>query len=143
MANSTLTEKVVYLTLKDIFSGIQFLPSTEKGTRKRIEKFRHEVAIWNLIQKHGIESIIEVAMVLLEDQVFTLRTKARARFPELFEAPTNQNDGSNTIETTTALSSAAPVQCIRNYSPERLLAMREGIRISEEEERTETSMFVR
>lgn len=136
-----LTEKQVYLALKDVFKGNEMLPSTLKKLRKRVEKSKENVNVKPLIQTYGIENITQVAKVLLDDQVFVLRTRAIARFPELIETLPSQLDQPSTTDTTIATSSASPPQRGGVYSPEELLGIGDKLWTRTKKERDETSML--
>ncbi|OAG24965.1 hypothetical protein CC77DRAFT_1090589 [Alternaria alternata] len=133
-----LTEKQVYLALKDVFKGNEMLPSTLKKLRKRVEKSKENVNVKPLIQTYGIENITQVAKVLLDDQVFVLRTRAIARFPELIETLPSQLDQPSTTDTTIATSSASPPQRGGVYSPEELLGIGDKLWTRTKKERDET-----
>ncbi|RYN29911.1 hypothetical protein AA0112_g7101 [Alternaria arborescens] len=134
-----LTEKQVYLALKDVFKGNEMLPSTVKKLRKRVEKSKENINIKPLIQTYGIENITQVAKVLLDDQVFVLRTRAIARFPELCETLPSQHDPPSTTETTIATSSATPPKREGVYSPEELLGIGDRLWTRTKKERDETN----
>lgn len=136
-----LTEKQVYLALKDVFKGNEMVPSTVKTLRKRVEKAKENIKIKPLIQTYGIENITQVAKVLLDDQVFVLRTRAIARFPELFETLPSQHSQPSITETTIATSSATPPKCEGVYSSEELLGIGDRLWTRTKKERDETSML--
>ncbi|KAF1833865.1 hypothetical protein BDW02DRAFT_648068 [Decorospora gaudefroyi] len=156
MARPPLTDQLVYLALKEIFSGNEIQPSTLKKIRKRIEKHEADFRIGTLIRNYGVESITQVAKGLLEDQVFGSRAIAKARFPELF--PTflsSQTNPPPTSEAKIKTSSTAAIQPTDSepriattslttaqraevYSPEELLGIGERLKIRKEKEKTET-----
>jgi hypothetical protein len=142
MANPPLTEKQVYLALKEIFGALPIPPSTAKKIRKTIEKHKNEANIASLIQKYGVESITAVAQALLGDNVFSSKAKAQMRFPEVFVHLPSQASPPIIPEPKIATSSAEPVQQVGSYSPEELLGIGDRLKIRKEKEKNEASMLV-
>ncbi|CAN9205197.1 unnamed protein product [Alternaria alternata] len=119
MAKPPLTEKLVYLALKDIFRGDGSQPSTIEEIRKTIEKHKDEPKIEALIHSHGVESVCKVAQDLLKYQIFVSMAKAEVRFPEVFEVLPAQAEQATTTGTKVATSSSAAVRSAgsQNQSP--------------------------
>ncbi|CAN9440265.1 unnamed protein product [Alternaria alternata] len=121
MAKPPLTEKLVYLALKDIFLGDGSQPSTIEEIRKTIEKHKDEPKIGALIQSHGVESVCKVAQDLLKYQIFVSMAKAEVRFPEVFEVLPAQAEQATTTGTKVATSSSAAVRSAGTCKSEELL----------------------
>jgi len=138
MSEPPLIEKLVYLALKDIFVGNELQPSTTKSirkkVRKRIEKCQDNVEIKALIQQHTLQHIIEVAIVLLEEQIFGSDSKAKARFPDVFEVLPNQDDQPTDSGPKIEEGDAATVQRIGVYGPDELLSIGASLKTRNEEE---------
>jgi hypothetical protein len=143
MANPSHPQKLVYLALKDIFDADPVPPSTLKSIRKKVEKNRDDVRLRSLVRDYGVESIANMAKALMDDQVFQSVAKAQTRFPGVFTTtPPNQSNPPIPIGPKAMASSAATVQRAGNYSPERLLGIRDEIKTSQGSDKTETSMLV-
>ncbi|USP82211.1 hypothetical protein yc1106_09485 [Curvularia clavata] len=138
MPDSPLTEKLVYLAFKDKFVGNGIQPSITKSirkrVRKRIEKFQNDTEIKALIQQYTLQRITEVAIVLLEEQVFGSDSKARARFPDVFKVLPSQDDQPTDSGLEIAEGSSASVQRIGVYSPEALMNIGASPKTRNEEE---------
>ncbi|CAN9443741.1 unnamed protein product [Alternaria alternata] len=139
MAKPLLTEKLVYLALKDIFRGDGSQPSTIEEIRKKIEKHKDKPKIGALIQNHGVESVCKVAQDLLKYQIFVSMAKAEVRFPEVFEVPPAQAEQATTTGTNIATSSAAAVRSAGTYKPDELLGIGDRIKIRKGKERARSS----
>ncbi|KAI4949222.1 hypothetical protein J4E91_005686 [Alternaria rosae] len=156
MASPSLTEKQVYLALKDIFSDGQTPPSTEKKIRKKIKKHKDEPKIATLIQRYGVQRITAVAFALSGHQIFVSTQKARTRFPDVFGGLPNEpsppiahvsQTGTNSAaavqpavtESSTAASSAAAANSVAGtYSSEGLMGIGDRLKATKEKEKTET-----
>jgi hypothetical protein len=138
MSDPPLTEKLVYLALKDIFVGNEIQPnitkSIRKKVRKRIEKFQDDVRIKALIQQYTLQRITMVATVLLEEQIFGSESRAKACFPDIFEVLPSQDDQPTNSGPKIAERDAATVQRIGVYSPEELLSIGATLKTRNEEE---------
>jgi hypothetical protein len=142
MAKPLLTEKLVYLALKDIFRGDGSQPSTIEEIRKKIEKHKDKPKIGALIHNHGVESVCKVAQDLLKYQIFVSMAKAEVRFPEVFEVPPAQTEQATTTGTNIATSSAAAVRSAGTYKPDELLGIGDRIKIRKGKERARSSMLI-
>jgi hypothetical protein len=142
MAKPPLTEKLVYLALKDIFRGDGSQPSTIEEIRKTIEKHKDEPKIGALIQSHGVESVCKVAQDLLKYQIFVSMAKAEVRFPEVFEVLPAQAEQATTTGTKVATSSSAAVRSAGTCKSEELLGIGDRIRIRKVKERARSSMLI-
>lgn len=138
MSNPPLTEKLVYLALKDIFVGNEIQSNTTKSirkkVRKRIEKFQDDVKIKDLVQQHTLQRITEVATALLVEQVFDSGPKAKARFPNVFEVYPSQDDQPTDSRPKVAESDATAVQRIGMYSVDELLSIGASLKTRNEVE---------
>jgi len=158
MAIPPLTEKQVYLALRESFSALPIPPSTAKKIRKKIEKHKDEAKIAPLIARYGVEGITAVAFALSGDQIFASTDKARTRFPDVFgdltksSRPSASASQTGTIsaaavqptvtESNTAASSAAAVQRVGAvYSPQELMGIGDRLKATKEKEKNETGML--
>ncbi|KAI4695323.1 uncharacterized protein J4E84_001949 [Alternaria hordeiaustralica] len=157
MAAPPLTEKQVYLALKDIFSIGPTPPSTAKKIRKNIEKYRYDAKVAPLVQRYGVEGITAVAFALSGNQIFASTEKAKTRFPDVFGGLSNEpspvvapvfQTGTNSAaavqpavtESSTAASSAAAMQPVGGvYSPEELMGIGDELKARKEREKIETA----
>ena len=153
MAIPPLTEKQVYLALRESFSALPIPPSTAKKIRKKIEKHKDGARIAPLIQKYGVESITAVAFALSGDQIFASTAKARIRFPDVFggipiePSPSNASasqtgkDSAAAVqpavtESSAAASSASAMQRVEGvYSPEELMGIGDRLKARKEREK--------
>lgn len=142
MTKPPLTEKLVYLALKDIFRGDGSQLSTIEEIRKKIEKHKDEPKIGALIQSHGVESVCKVAQDLLKYQIFVSMAKAEVHFPEVFEVLPAQAGRATTTGTNVATSSSAAVRSAGAYKSEELLGIGDRIRIRKGKERARSSMLI-
>ncbi|KAI4657817.1 uncharacterized protein J4E78_006206 [Alternaria triticimaculans] len=158
MAAPPLTEKQVYLALKDIFSIGPTPPSTAKKIRKNIEKYRYDAKVAPLVQTYGVEGVTAVAFALSGNQVFASTEKAKTRFPDVFGSLSNEpspvnapvfQTGTNSAaavqpavtESSTAASSAAAMQRVEGvYSPEELMGIGDRLKARKEREKIETAL---
>ena len=159
MAAPPLTEKQVYLALKDIFSIGPTPPSTAKKIRKNIEKYRYDAKVAPLVQRYGVEGITAVAFALSGNQIFASTEKAKTRFPDVFGGLSNEpspvnapvfQTGTNSAaavqpavtESSTAASSAAVMQRIEGvYCPEELMGIGDRLKARKGREKIETGMW--
>ncbi|KAI4666712.1 uncharacterized protein J4E79_002752 [Alternaria viburni] len=159
MAAPPLTEKQVYLALKDIFSIGPTPPSTAKKIRKNIEKYRYDAKVAPLVQRYGVEGITAVAFALSGNQIFASTEKAKTRFPDVFGGLSNESSpvnapvfqtGTNSAaavqpavtESSTAASSAAAMQREAGVlSPEELMGIGDRLKAKKEREKIETGVW--
>ncbi|KAI4645039.1 hypothetical protein J4E93_005838 [Alternaria ventricosa] len=157
MAIPPLTEKQVYLALRESFSALHIPPSTAKTIRKNIEKHRDEAKIAPLIQRYGVESITAVAFALSGDQIFASTAKAKVRFPDVFgglpiepspstaSASQTGKDGTAAIQpavtkSSAAASSVAAVQRVAGtYSPEEFMGIGDRLKARKEREKIDNA----
>lgn len=85
MVKDPPNERVVYLALKNIVRGADAQIRNEKPIRKLIEKHQARIDVHSLIQRHSLDSVCDVAKILLKQQIFESTLKAKLRFPEAFE----------------------------------------------------------
>ncbi|KAI4680134.1 uncharacterized protein J4E88_006025 [Alternaria novae-zelandiae] len=153
MAAPPLTEKQVYLALKDIFSIGPTPPSTAKKIRKNIEKYRYDAKVAPLVQRYGVEGITAVAFALSGNQIFASTEKAKTRFPDVFGGLSNEpssstasvsqtvTDSASAIqpavtESSTAADSVAAVPRVTGaYSPEELMGIGDRLKARKEGEK--------
>ena len=84
-------ERVVYLTLKNVFKGANAEVRQPKAIRKLIKKNQQQRDVADLIRAHNIETICTTARTLLTEQVFESTLKAKIRFPEVFDVSPTQS----------------------------------------------------
>ncbi|KAL1792917.1 hypothetical protein ACET3X_009424 [Alternaria dauci] len=139
MAKPALTEKLVYLALKDVFRGDGVQPSTPEEIRKKIEKHKSESRIGALIQNHGMESVCKVAQDLLKYQIFVSMAKAEVRFPDVFEVLPTQVEQQTTAAANTATSSATVVRNTGTYNSEEFQGTGDRIKSRKGKEKARSS----
>ena len=92
-------EQLVFLALRDTFVGEHVHVREKKQIGRIIQAHKDQVNIQNILRDYRSKNIRRVAKTLLEAKVFESALAARARFPEIFGAPS--------IEETQAQSEAA------------------------------------
>lgn len=112
MAKNPPDERLVYLALKEVFLGPDAQLRKRKKVHKLIVKHQTKANIKILIQEHNIDNVCQVAMVLLEEQVFESTLKAKIRFPEVFEVSPNQTAERAISELEVARSEDAAIQVV-------------------------------
>ena len=89
MASNIPDERLVYLSLKNVFRGTDAKLRVSKKIRQfienHLEEHREDRQIRALIDEHNIESVCNVARTLLHDEIFESTQKAKIRFPEVFD----------------------------------------------------------
>ena len=84
------TQKLIYLSLRETFVGESALLRKSKKVKNAIEKHKGKPQIQHLIQKgYNIDAIVQLALPLLQEQIFESTIKAKARFPEVFKTSTS------------------------------------------------------
>jgi hypothetical protein len=92
MANKNLPdERVVYLTLKNVFKGPDAEVRQLKSIRKLITKYQKQYDVANLINAHSLDTVCNIARTLLTEQIFESTLKAKIRFPEVFDVSPTQS----------------------------------------------------
>jgi hypothetical protein len=84
-------ERVVYLTLKNVFKGPQAEVRQPKAILKLIKKSGKQQDVADLIRAHNMDIICNTARSLLTEQIFESTLKAKIRFPELFDVSPAQS----------------------------------------------------
>lgn len=88
MAETQAAQKLIYLSLRDIFIGESVHLRKTKKIRKTIEENQKKPQVQYLIDKgYDLDRITKVAQALLEDGIFDSATKAKVRFPDTTKAP--------------------------------------------------------
>lgn len=80
---NSLNVRLVYLHCSSIFSGQNAHIRRPKKIRQLLEEHRADIAI--LTKEFTVAAIAVVARFLLEDRIFESLTRAKLRFPELFQ----------------------------------------------------------
>ncbi|PVH90454.1 hypothetical protein DM02DRAFT_712176 [Periconia macrospinosa] len=83
MARS-VAERRVYLACRAIFTRQTALVRKQKKIRELVEQ--HRTSFNPLVAELGVEGLVEVLKVLLEDRIFESDLRAKEEFPELFPA---------------------------------------------------------
>ncbi|PWI65115.1 hypothetical protein PCL_07414 [Purpureocillium lilacinum] len=94
-------QQEVYLALRNMFQGQHAHFRQRKRIRSLIQVQPQEHAVHQILQKHGLNTVVSVAHALLGSGVFESEAKARSHFPSIFE-PAVQ-------ETAVATQPTAPV----------------------------------
>jgi hypothetical protein len=88
MIENHTSQKLIYAGLRETFTGPAASFRQKKPVREAIAGDYQKPRVQNLIKEgYDIHGLTEVAIVLLKEDVFQSISKAKARFPELFEAP--------------------------------------------------------
>lgn len=81
MARSA-AERRVYLACRAIFTRQTALVRKQKKIRELVEQRR--ISLNPLVAELGVEGLVEVLKVLLDDRIFESELRAKEEFPELF-----------------------------------------------------------
>jgi len=110
MTKNQPDEKLVYLALKNIFKGNEAQVRKAKKVRELMSKRQHNNDVKNLIRQHNFDNVCNVAKALLEKQVFESTSKAKIRFPELFEVSAAQSAERSASEAKAAKTEADAIR---------------------------------
>lgn len=92
MSNSNKPDdRVVYLTLKNIFMGSVAEVRKLAAIRKVVRQERNRSDVQSLISAYGFETICASARALLHDKIFESTLRAKMRFPEVFDVSPTQS----------------------------------------------------
>ncbi|KAJ6024282.1 hypothetical protein N7540_005079 [Penicillium herquei] len=89
MGQNDPDERLVYLACQHIFRGSHSHVRRLKVIRSLIQENKPSLA--DILREYDIDQTTNVAKKLLEDQVFDNTSKAKIRFPELFDVSPTQN----------------------------------------------------
>ena len=103
-------ERLVYLALKNVFKGADAQVRRPKKVRELIQKAQQNVDVRDLIRKHNMENVCNVAKALLEQQTFESTLKAKIRFPEVFEVSPAQSAERSASEVEAAKTEADAIR---------------------------------
>lgn len=78
-------ERVVYLALKNVFKEIHAGIRQPKAIHKLVTKHKKYTEVADLIREHDMDTVCNVARILLTEQIFESTLKAKLRFPEVFD----------------------------------------------------------
>lgn len=110
MARNMPDERVVYLALRNHFTGADAKIRQQKKIREIIQKHQDHVDIRGLIQAHNIDNVCKTAKILLEQQIFESTLKAKIRFPEVFEVSPAQSAEREASEAEAAKTEAGAIR---------------------------------
>ena len=123
MSNSNRPdERVVYLTLKNVFMGNVAEMRKLTAIRKVIQKERRQSEVESLVSAHGLETICTTTRSLLLEGIFKSTMRAKIRFPEVFDVSPTQSAEREASEAeavrceATAISQFAPEGLVRDQS---------------------------
>jgi hypothetical protein len=85
------TKDWVYLALKNTFKGAEAQVRKTRKVRELITKKQHNVDVRNLMREHSLINVCNVAIALLQQQIFASTLKAKIRCPEVFEVSPAQS----------------------------------------------------
>jgi hypothetical protein len=115
-------ERVVYLTLKNVFMGNVAEMRKLATIRKVIQKERRQSEVESLVSAHGLETICITARRLLLEGIFESTMRAKIRFPEVFDVSPTQSAEREASEAeavrceATAISQFVPETLVRDQS---------------------------
>ncbi|PPJ52916.1 hypothetical protein CBER1_11771 [Cercospora berteroae] len=92
MAPIQPNERAVYMALRHVLVAGDSQLRALKKIKEKI-RLQNSAALTALVQEHNLENVANVAKRLLEDKIFQSTSKAKLRFPELFEASVTQSAG--------------------------------------------------
>jgi hypothetical protein len=84
-------ERVVYLALKNVFKGNHAVIRQPKAIHKLVTKHKHHTEVIDLVREHDMDTVCNVARILLTEQIFESTLKAKLRFPEVFDVSPAQS----------------------------------------------------
>ena len=124
MVQNDPDERLVYLACQHIFRGSHSQIRKRKSVKNLIQQ--NEPALADLLREYDIDTTCTVAKKLLEDEVFGSTSKAKIRWPELFDVSPTQSAEREASEAEAARDEA---NAIREISERE--ASREVISISQ------------
>jgi hypothetical protein len=120
-------ERVVYLTLKNVFMGSVAEMRKLAAIRKVIQKERRQSEVESLVSAHGLDTICATARRLLLEGIFESTMRAKIRFPEVFDVSPTQSAEREASEAeavrceATAISQFVPETLVRDQSAVQIL----------------------
>jgi hypothetical protein len=115
-------ERVVYLTLKNVFMGSVAEMRRLTAIRRVIQKERRQSEVESLVSAHGLDTICTTARRLLLEGIFESTMRAKIRFPEVFDVSPTQSAEREASEAeavrceATAISQFVPETLVRDQS---------------------------
>lgn len=103
-------ERVVYLSLKNLFKGQNALIRKATSVRKLVVKHKAQGDIADLVREHNLDVVCNLARKLLTEEVFESTVKAKIRFPELFDPSPAQSAEKESSEAEAARNEADAIQ---------------------------------
>lgn len=108
MAKRLPDQRLVYLHCRSLFEGAMAQLRREKSIRPVLKA--NQASISFLTEEFSIDVITSVAKELLQDGIFESTSRAKLRFPELFETTPAQNLERAASEAKVARSEAAAIE---------------------------------
>lgn len=102
--------KLVYLALKNTFKGKEAQVRQAKKVRELILRSQHNDDVKKLIEEHDLDNVCNSAKTLLEQQIFESTSKAKKRFPEVFEVSAAQSAERSASEAKAAKTEADAIR---------------------------------
>jgi len=103
-------ERVVYLTLKNVFDGSNAEVRQPKAIRKLINESNKKRDVADLIRAYTLDTICNTARILLTEQIFQSTIKAKIRFPEVFDVSPAQTAEREASEAEAAKNEAIAIE---------------------------------
>lgn len=118
MAKRLPDQRLVYLHCRSLFEGANAQLRREKSIRRSLEA--HQASINFLTQEFSLDVITSVAKELLQEGIFESTSRAKLRFPELFETTPAQNLERAASEAEVARSEAAAIEKVIELSDQEI-----------------------
>jgi hypothetical protein len=109
-------ERVVYLTLKNVFKGPAAEIRQTKAINKQIVKHGQQEDIAQLIRAYGLDVICNTARILLTNKVFESTLNAKIRFPEVFDVSPAQSAEREASEAEASRNEAKAIDVVKSQS---------------------------
>ncbi|CAI7586771.1 unnamed protein product [Penicillium glandicola] len=121
MVQSDPDERLIYLACQHIFRGAHSRVRNLKTIKGLIRQ--NEIALTDILREYDIKRTSTVAKKLLESEVFDSTSKARIRFPELFDVSPTQNAEREASEAEAARDEANTVKEISDREASKDMAI--------------------
>lgn len=108
MATRLPDQRLVYLHCRSLFDGVNAQLRQKKHIRRILQANKTSIVI--LTQEFSVDAICSVAKELLQDGIFESTSKARLRFPEVFETTAAQKSARVASEAEVARSEAEAIE---------------------------------
>lgn len=108
MATRLPDQRLVYLHCRSLFDGVNAQLRREKSILRILKS--HKTSIVFLTQEFSLEAICSIAKGLLQEGIFESTSRARLRFPEVFETTAAQRSERVASEAEVARSEAEAIE---------------------------------